>query len=77
MLTMTRVSEKVYTRQDGGAFTLIGGSYSVTERGSFFCSTNNRVHIFNGSISSYFNLQTSAVVTLANSPYYPGTPTPN
>ena len=35
---------KVYTRQDGGAFTLIGGSYSVTEWAGFVQS-NNRVYI--------------------------------
>ena len=66
---------KVYTRQDGGAFTLIGGSYSVTEWAGFVQS-NNRVYIFNGVDKlSYFNLQTSAIVTYT-ALTTPGTPTP-
>jgi len=66
---------KVYTRQDGGAFTLIGGSYSVTEWAGFVQS-NNRVYIFNGVDKlSYFNIPTSTIVVYTPLST-PGSPSP-
>lgn len=54
---------KVYTRTDGGAFTLIGGSYT-TSVWTRFCQSYNKVYIYNGTDKlSYFNLATSTLVT--------------
>lgn len=54
---------KLYKQTDGGAFTLLGGSYSSTAWASCVQS-NNRAYVFNGSNNlSYVNLATDAVVT--------------
>jgi len=66
---------KVYTRTDGGTFTLVGGTYTATVW-TGFVQSNNKVYIFNGTDKlSYYNLNTSAIVTytpLAT----PASPTP-
>lgn len=54
---------KIYYRRDGGTYTLIGGSYSVTVW-SMFVQSNNKVYVFNGVDKlSYINLDTLTTVT--------------
>jgi len=54
---------KVYTRTDGGTFTLIGGTYTATVW-TRFTQSKDKVYIYNGTDKlSYFNLPTSTIVT--------------
>jgi hypothetical protein len=54
---------KVYYQTDGGAFTLIGGTYDATAWAGF-CQSNGRAYIFNGVNNlSYIDLATMTILT--------------
>jgi hypothetical protein len=69
---------KIYTRVDGGAYTLIGGSYSVANWAGFR-QANSRVYIYDSATAlSYLDLATMTIVnyTSLSTPAAPsGTPT--
>lgn len=74
MLNVSGVG-KVYTQTDGGAWTLIGGTYTSTVW-TGFCQSNNRVYIYNGTDKlSYFDLDTNTLQTYTGISA-PGAPTP-
>lgn len=65
MLFMQNVAGvgKVYSQIDGGALTLLGGTYD-SSAWSGFCQSSGRVYIFNGVNNlSYIDLATMAIVT--------------
>lgn len=65
---------KVYKQVDGGAFTLIGGTYDITNW-SMFCQSKGKVFPFNGIDNlSYIDLETSTVSTFT-ALATPGAPT--
>jgi hypothetical protein len=54
---------KLYKQTDGGAFSLIGGSYDVNAW-TMFCQSHGRVYIYNGVNNlSYLDLATSSIIT--------------
>lgn len=66
---------KVYTRVDGGSYTLIGGTYTATVW-SGFVQSNDRVYIFNETDKlSYFDLTSNTIQTYTGISN-PGAPTP-
>jgi hypothetical protein len=55
---------QAYHQTDGGAFTLIGGTYSRTAYWAGFCQSSGRVYIYNGTDSlSYIDLATMTIKT--------------
>lgn len=55
---------KIYYQTDGGAYNLIGGSYSVAATWAGFCQSSGRAYIFNGVDNlSYVDLATMTIVT--------------
>ncbi len=66
---------KVYVRQDGSAFNLVGGTYDASVW-TQFTQSNRKVYIWNGVDNlSYYDLQTDAIVTYTNLSA-PSAPTP-
>lgn len=63
---------KIYTQTDGGAMTLVGGTYDSSAWAGF-CQSNGKVYVYNGVQKlSYLNLPTNTIVTYTPLP----TPTP-
>jgi hypothetical protein len=55
---------KIYYQTDGGAYTLIGGSYSVSAYWAGFCQSSGRAYVYNGVDNlSYIDLATMTLVT--------------
>lgn len=66
---------KIFTRQDGGNFTLVGGTYTTTVW-TGFCQSNNKVYIYNETDKlSYYDLDTNSIQTYTGVSN-PSAPTP-
>jgi hypothetical protein len=62
MLSVAGVG-KVYKQVDGGAFTLIGGTYDITNW-NMFCQSKSRVYVHNKvNKLSYVDLATDSIIT--------------
>lgn len=55
---------KIATQINGGAFTIIGGTYDVTADWAMFCQSNGRVYVYNSKNTlTYLDLATMTILT--------------
>lgn len=55
---------KIYSQVDGGAFTLIGGTYDISADWAMFCQSNGRVYVYNGKNTlTYIDLKDMSILT--------------
>lgn len=67
---------KLYTQADGGAFTLVGGSYDVTAEWASCVQSKGKAYVFNGVDNLTYVTLSSNVVHTYTALATPGAPTP-